>query len=796
MRIDRLSVIITVVFLFVTVGCGGPEERKAKYLTRAQGYIQNGNFPKARVALRNVLKIDPKDPEAFYLFAEVEEKEKNWRDAFMNYRRVVELVPDHERALIKLGRFYLEARETEKVLEIADKVLAKTPGHVQAEALRISVRALKGELDEAARDGESLVAQHPTEPDAAILLAAIYTLQKRFSEVEPVLRRAMEAHPRDPDLLSALASGYIRSGNTLRAEQALKQMIDLEPKLLDYRMRLTEFYDQQKEYDKAEAVLRETVRLDPENEQRRLVLADFLATRRGVAQAEATLVEAQRSLPHTTAIQFALGKLYEMGQQAAKARITYEEIRDKHRAKPAGLEAKVKLAALDWSEGKQAEAKKQLQEVLKENPRSADALLLLGKIALRLGDGKGAVQSFRTVLKDQPELAEAYALLGQAHITLNEMSLARESLEKAVALNPRMYDAHVALAGLDASSGKPQDARRRLEVLLKLDPNNFGALGLLLNLQAADRDWASTDQTLARLRSSGANSLVADLTEGHLYETRQEWDKALAAYDRAAAANPEAPEPLLALTRLETQTGRVAQAQGRLERVMVRNPKHAIAHGLLGEVVLLKGDGGLAEREFQEATRLKPDWPTPWLDWTMLKLSQNKQDEARQILARGLDSNPNSEELRLFLATSLMEAGHADRAIQEYEAILRNNPRALLAANNLAALLTDYKGDPKSLERALSLCREFEIQSSNPVFLDTLGWVHLKLGHADEAIRLIRQAVAKAPDHPVLNYHLGTAYSKAGQVKEARAHLEKAVSSKQPFTGREEARAVLSSLKG
>ena len=131
--------LLVLTFLLLTGGCGGPEERKANYLAKAQGYIRDGNLPKARVALRNVLKIDPKDAEAYYFFAEVEEKEKNWKNAFGNYMRVVELVPDHERALLKLARFYLEGGMTDKVLELTAKVLAKTPNQVEAQTLVIAV---------------------------------------------------------------------------------------------------------------------------------------------------------------------------------------------------------------------------------------------------------------------------------------------------------------------------------------------------------------------------------------------------------------------------------------------------------------------------------------------------------------------------------------------------------------------------------------------------------------------------------------------------------------------------------
>ena len=87
--------IIIVVMAVALVACGGPEERKAKYRARAQEYLEAGNYPKARVALRNVLKIDPKDADAHFLFAQVEEKEKNWRNAVALYQEVVRLVPDH-----------------------------------------------------------------------------------------------------------------------------------------------------------------------------------------------------------------------------------------------------------------------------------------------------------------------------------------------------------------------------------------------------------------------------------------------------------------------------------------------------------------------------------------------------------------------------------------------------------------------------------------------------------------------------------------------------------------------------
>lgn len=787
--------IVLLSLLALVVACGGTEERKAKYRTRAQAYIEEGNFPKALVALRNVLKIDPQDAEAYYLAAQVEEKDKNWRNAFGNYQRVVELVPDHHGALVKLAKYYLEAHFGEKVLEMADRILATYPDDPQAQALRIAVLALDGKIPEATAKAKALVTRFPTEPDAAVLLAMLYTETQRLTAAESVLRRAVQAHPYDFDLLNSLGAVLIRMGDAKGAEQVFVSTVEHESTVFDHWFRLARFYDQQNAFDKTEAVLREAIRLAPESEQRRLSLADFLASRKGAKEGETALLEAAQHLPHSLKIQFALGSMYERTNQDAKARNLYESLLNRYRTKPEGFAAKVRLARIDLLTGKPDEAERQLQEVLKENPRDADALILQGQMALARKDGKEAIQAFRTILKDQPELADIQFLLGRAYLLSGEVGLAREVLERAVALDPRQYEARRILAWLDSGAGRTKEARQRLEDILKTEPGDLASLGLLLNLQVAARDWGHTKDTLSRIRNIPGANFLADVTEGHLYLARRQYDKAVGAFERALAANQDAPEPLIALVRIEVNQGRLVQAQARLKDVLSHRPNHPYAHSVLGEVLLLQGDQAGAESRFRDATRLKPDWVTPWLNWATLKLSQKKPEEAEQILRAGLGANPRAEELHMLLASTLGERGQADLAIQEYETVLRNDPRAVLAANNLAMLLAERKGDPASLERALVLSRNFEKTAPHPFFLDTLGWVYLKMGHQNDALRIIKQAASKAPDQPVLNYHLAMAYYKAGKKRDAVSNLEKALQSPTPFAEKEEAQRMLLQLR-
>ena len=781
-------------FCGVVLACGGPEERKAMYRTRAQDYVQQGNYPKARVALRNALKIDPNDTESWFLFAQVEEREQNWRNAYGDYLRVVELQPDHEAALIKLGKIYLESRAYDKTREIADKLLAQHPGHAQGQALQIAVEAVNDAGDAALHHAESLYGAHPTAADAAMLLATLYASHNRHEDSERVLKQALVAQPRDVEVLNALASAYLRSGKLHLAEQTFRQILNSDPATLEYRLRLAGFYDQQKDYDKAETVLREAIQAEPQHIQRHLTLADFLATRRGPAQGERVLLDAVETHPRATELHFALGRLDERSGQNEKARSLYQQLVEEFASKPAGQEAEVRIANLDWEGGKEDTATQHLVAVLHDNPRASDALVLQGKIALRHGRGKEAVQAFRTVLRDQPDLADAHALLGQSYLILGETNLAHHSLNHAIRLNPRQFEAHVALANLDIAAGRKKEARTRLEHVLTLDPNNVGILGLLLTMQTSDKDWSGSAETLARLRANGAGELLLNLAEGYLHQSRQEHDQALAAFERAARSAPDSPEPLMALVRLDIALGRPAQAQQRLTALLAVKPSHSYAHGLLGELLLLSHDESAAERHFQEATKANPEWITPWVNWAGLKFSKGRADEAQQILISGLTSNPSGEILRVILATSFSETGRIEQAIAEYQAILAHNARSVVAANNLAALLAEYKADASSLEQALALSREFERTAPNPMFLDTLGWVHHKMGHAEEAVRVMKEAVTKAPEHPVVNYHAGAVYYRAGQLKEAKVYLERALRTGQGFPGEREARTLLASV--
>ena len=133
-------------------------------------------------------------------------------------------------------------------------------------------------------------------------------------------------------------------------------------------------------------------------------------------------------------------------------------------------------------------------------------------------------------------------------------------------------------------------------------------------------------------------------------------------------------------------------------------------------------------------------------------------------------------------------------AIALYDAILEQDASMTIAANNLAALIADHQPEPARLQRALEVTKTFE-SSDNPLLLDTVGWVHYRLGNYEQALAFLERAARGASQVSQIRYHLGMAYFSTDRRDLAKRELQAALSGKdQAFVGSDEARATLAEL--
>ena len=101
--------------------------------------------------------------------------------------------------------------------------------------------------------------------------------------------------------------------------------------------------------------------------------------------------------------------------------------------------------------------------------------------------------------------------------------------------------------------------------------------------------------------------------------------------------------------------------------------------------------------------------------------------------------------------------------------------------------LTDLDGAITQIQQAIARRATANRQAN-------LGMLQHARGRLQEAEAAFRLAVEKRPGEPVFHYHLGLAYSKAGDKAAARQALEQALKLKADFEGADDARKLLRSL--
>ena len=776
------------------VACSSKVERVQSSLVKATDYVRSADWDKANVEIRNVLQIDPKNAQAYFISGQVADGKRDFQRAYGSYLKAVELKPDHLEAKVGLARIYLLAGEIDKSDKAVSEVLAVDAKNLGARTIQAALLARKNDVPGAIAQAKALLAEQATAPvETSMLLAGLYTSQGRTADALAVVEAALKGDPKNLALLQVAAqiAGASTEAPVLQKAVAFFRLsTEQSPKNIDLWNAWALHHTRHNELDLAEAVLRASVKAEPDDSQRTLVLLDFLSSRRGREVAEKEFLSAIADKPKDTALRFGLVNLYRAADRAADSRRVLQDIIDLDKLAPASLVARDQLAA-DWlSRGKVAQARALVTEVLAANPRDGAALLMRGRMLLAEGKANDAIIDLRAAAKDQPGSPEVVSLLAQAHRKAGEPQLAREVLTDAVKFKPDNADLRLLLAADMADAKEYQAANAEIDSAIKTAPQNLRAYDIKAQLSLVQKDMAGAEKTFASLKTQYPQNPVGFLKLGRLYADQKKYDAALKEYDAASTLAPASPEPVLWAIGVLIAQRRFDEANARIDAMAQRDPKNVLPYQLRGEVAVARADLPLAEAAYRKMIAFAPSVTAGYVSLARVKASQNDIGAAIAVLEQGEKAIPTDLSIPATRAEWLSRAGRQDEAISIYEALIKRAPDDDSYANNLAYLLTEFKGDKASLDRALALTQRFK-DSNNPGYLDSLGWTHYKLAQYAEALPLLERALQQAPDAPLLQLHLGMALHKNGDAPRARELLKKALDSKITAPERDEAKLLI-----
>ena len=149
-------------------------------------------------------------------------------------------------------------------------------------------------------------------------------------------------------------------------------------------------------------------------------------------------------------------------------------------------------------------------------------------------------------------------------------------------------------------------------------------------------------------------------------------------------------------------------------------------------------------------------------------------DKARDAYLMAISLGLSSATLDRNLAISYEQLEEDHLAEDSFQAALRKNPQDPFTLNYLGYWWAD---EGRNLEDAIDLIeRAVRLRPRSGYFVDSLGWVHFKLGNLDLAVAFLEQATILEPVDPVISDHLGDAYWATGRFIEARFKWQYALS--------------------
>ena len=227
----------------------------------------------------------------------------------------------------------------------------------------------------------------------------------------------------------------------------------------------------------------------------------------------------------------------------------------------------------------------------------------------------------------------------------------------------------------------------------------------------------------------GANAVDAQLRVAQLlYVDLEDPDGALRHLREFGNANPQyVTDMLLGQGEILVRLGRESEAVQLLAEELQQSPDEERLHDANVQLHLILAQDAVEEERYGEADR---------------------------VLNRALNSYPGNPSVRYARALLFQERGRLRRSATALEQLVEDYPEDAGFLNALGYLLTDELGRH---DEALPLLRRaLAAEPDNPAIIDSMGWVLFHLGELESALDYLERAFALFPDPEVAAHIVDT----------------------------------------
>ncbi len=187
------------------------------------GGVAQKERPKAILAARKALELDPEMVEAHVLLGDLSQQEWHWAEAEAEYRRALELRPNNAKSYSAFANWLATQGRTEEAVTSSRRARELDPLAISGTNLAWMLFYAR-RYDDAVQELRSVLTVTPDDAFALWVLGFTLLAKHHPEEAVPVLEKGVSASERSPAIVGLLAHAYAQAGRRADALRLLQEL--------------------------------------------------------------------------------------------------------------------------------------------------------------------------------------------------------------------------------------------------------------------------------------------------------------------------------------------------------------------------------------------------------------------------------------------------------------------------------------------------------------------------------------------------------------------------------------------
>jgi putative PEP-CTERM system TPR-repeat lipoprotein len=551
-----------------------------------------------------------------------------------------------------------------------------------------------------------------------------------------LLKNALEKDPNYLDARYQLALAYTSIGKYEQAEREFQKVLRQSPSYPELKLSLAKLHTSANRPDEAIGEAMTYLKQNPGSVEALETLAQANVLKRDMPQAESYLLQALKGEPGRTSAQVQLAAVYLAENQRDKARQVIGEILKRD---PNNMRANYLLASIEIAAGNRDTAIAIYQRIATAHPADSQALYKAGLIYLEKGDAAEAEQTAALLEKKFPKRAEGSRLMGLVLYQKKKLPEAITALQASIKIRPSL-EAYYFLGLSFYGRGDLESALSQFRKILDVNSSFTRARILSATILLQQRRTDDAVMEINKVLEVDPGNALAHNLLGSAYMAKGMYDEGMKELTRATELDPKIIDAHLKKGIFLLSRGKAREAETELVTAVQVAPEILNTRLILSAYHLRRGNFAKALSVTREGlTGGKKDAPL-YNNLARIQFAERKPAEGIRSLEKAKASDPAFLATYFNLATYHAASGSYDKALAEYSAVLRLDPRNTRAMLSSAALL-QLKGEDKD---ALAMYKKAK-DTKQPVAYLALAGYHLKKKENCKALSVLDEAISSIP---------------------------------------------------